>query len=99
MVESPPSYSSCVHLLLLLCQNLGEGQILYTTAVQGFGVHQEGLCEEHTEVAVLLTTVPSNKMTKIVQKLKPVLINLVFLYICTFSFFLIANDKHSCCQR
>jgi hypothetical protein len=60
-----------------------------------FGVHQEWPCEELTEVVVLLTAVPNNKMIKIVQNLKPVLINLVCLYICTFSFFLIANDKHS----
>jgi hypothetical protein len=40
-----------------------------------FGVHQQRLREELTVVVVVLvTTVPNNKMTKIVQKLRPILI-------------------------
>ena len=35
-----------------------------------FGVHEEWSCEERTEVAVLLSTVPNNRMTKIVKKMK-----------------------------
>jgi hypothetical protein len=43
-------------------------------------VYIEWLCKELTEV-VVLSNVPNNKMTKIVKKLKPIIINLVCLYI------------------